>query len=129
MLKRLALISIVSIVCYGAVCHHHQDQDPNFGTIKGKVTDSVTGEPIIGATVLVNGTKLGAQTDPDGLYRIARIPPGEYMVICASVGYNTVEIPDIHLSEGMKRTLDVKLRLHRDWLGPTIHQDNARRSR
>ena len=35
-------------------------------TLKGKVVDAADGYPIIGATVVVDGTGLGAITDVDG---------------------------------------------------------------
>lgn len=50
------------------------------GKITGTVTDANTGEPLIGATVIVVGTKLGAKTDFDGNYVILNVPPGVYEV-------------------------------------------------
>ena len=38
------------------------------GKISGRVTDKETGEPLIGANVMVDGTPLGAATDTDGNY-------------------------------------------------------------
>lgn len=56
----------------------------------GTVTDS-TGEPVIGASVLVLGTNLGAATDIDGNFSIRGIKPGAKIKI-ASVGCKPVEI-------------------------------------
>ena len=39
-------------------------------TVKGKVAD-VNGEPLIGVTVIEQGTVNGVMTDPDGLYTIS----------------------------------------------------------
>ena len=33
------------------------------GVVKGKVTDAVTGDPLIGANIMVKGTRIGATTD------------------------------------------------------------------
>lgn len=46
------------------------------GKIAGRVLDSQTNEPLIGANVSVKGTFLGAATDVDGFYTINNIPPG-----------------------------------------------------
>ena len=46
------------------------------GRIKGTVLDIDTKEPLVGATVLVTGTKLGASTGADGSYAIAGVPAG-----------------------------------------------------
>src|SRR5262245_12489608 len=57
------------------------------GTISGRVTDGVTGAPVAGAQLTVEGTRLGAVADDSGWYRIARIPPGTYSVGVRRIGY------------------------------------------
>ena len=44
------------------------------------------GEPIVGATVLVEGTKLGTQTDIDGRFRIANVPQSAQNLRVSYVG-------------------------------------------
>ena len=44
-------------------------------TVNGIVKDT-TGEPVIGANVLVKGTTIGIITDIDGKYEISNIPAG-----------------------------------------------------
>ncbi|MDP4186153.1 MAG: SusC/RagA family TonB-linked outer membrane protein [Bacteroidota bacterium] len=48
--------------------------------LTGKVTSSTSGEPIIGASVLVKGTSIGAVTDMDGKYSLSNIPPDATLV-------------------------------------------------
>ncbi len=59
--------------------------------VKGKVVDT-QGEPLIGATVLVEKTTVGTVTDLNGLFEI-EIPPGENTLIVSSVGYGSMNIP------------------------------------
>ena len=62
------------------------------GTIKGKVTDKQTGEPIPFATILIldDGVQIkGANTDFDGNYIIANVPVGTYTLKVSNIGYNT----------------------------------------
>jgi len=47
-------------------------------TIKGIVTDKQNGEPVIGAVVMLHGTKYGTTTGLDGSYKIADVPAGAY---------------------------------------------------
>ena len=54
-------------------------------TVTGVVTDE-GGEPIVGATVLVEGTKLGTQTDIDGRFRIANVPQSAQNLRVSYVG-------------------------------------------
>lgn len=57
-------------------------------SIYGTVTDQ-KGEPVIGASVYLEGTQKGAQTDFDGQYVITNVPPGSYNLIASYLGYET----------------------------------------
>jgi len=48
------------------------------GTISGIVTDAITGETVIGANVVLQGTTVGSTTDIDGKFSIDNIKPGTY---------------------------------------------------
>ena len=43
------------------------------GRISGKVTDQETGEPLVGANVVLLGTSLGAATDINGEFLVNKI--------------------------------------------------------
>ena len=60
------------------------------GKVSGKVVDA-TGEPVIGASILVKGTSNGAVTDFDGNYTIQSVPQGASLVF-SYVGYRTQTI-------------------------------------
>ncbi|MAO65587.1 MAG: TonB-dependent receptor [Balneola sp.] len=57
------------------------------GTITGTVTDAKTGEPLIGATVILEGTQLGDATNTEGRYTINNIPTKTYNVKASFVGF------------------------------------------
>ncbi len=59
-------------------------------TITGTLTDGGTGEPLIGASVLVKGTTRGTVTDVDGSYSVAA-DEGETLII-SYTGYGTKEV-------------------------------------
>lgn len=60
-------------------------------TISGVVVDA-TGEPVIGASVLVAGTNIGTITDYDGLFTIS-VPVSAKTLIISFVGMETQEVP------------------------------------
>lgn len=60
--------------------------------IRGKVIDSGTNEPLIGATIQVKGTTIGALTDTDGTYTI-NIPNESATLVFSFIGYATQEVP------------------------------------
>ena len=57
--------------------------------VRGKVIDKDDNEPLIGASVILKGTKLGTATDIDGNFAI-RVPKGSQLVI-SYVGFVTQE--------------------------------------
>lgn len=57
------------------------------GSVAGRVTDARSGLAIGGATVEIQGTRLGAITSIDGRYRIAVVPAGEQIVVARRIGY------------------------------------------
>ncbi len=79
------------------------------GKIAGKITDAATGEPLIGANIIIMGTSLGAATDFDGNYFIINIPPGKYEVKASSIGYNAVIIQNVKVSVDQTTKLNFEL--------------------
>ena len=57
------------------------------GSMEGYVRDASTREPLIGATVYIEGTTKGAITDLNGYYNLSGINPGEYVFIASYLGY------------------------------------------
>ncbi len=60
------------------------------GKITGVVVDKTTGEPLIGANVMINELKKGASTNSSGEYIIINVRPGLYSVRVSYIGYNSV---------------------------------------
>jgi len=67
MLKRFA-IGLLFIIAIPVLSY------AQYGRIMGKVTDSQTNEPLVGATVELQGTTFGASTDINGKYVILNVP-------------------------------------------------------
>jgi len=57
------------------------------GSIKGRVTDKETGEPLIGANVFIQSTGMGASADLEGRFHLRGIPPGTYSLKVSYIGY------------------------------------------
>lgn len=68
------------------------DPEPQQQQANGKVTDSNTGEPLIGATIMVKGTTIGVTTSIEGTYTI-NVPDNSATLVFSYVGYTTQEIP------------------------------------
>lgn len=79
------------------------------GKIAGTITDSQTKEPLVGAAVVVEGTRLGAATNVDGYYVILNVPPGKYNLTVSSVGYSRKTIAGITVSVDLTSTQNAQL--------------------
>ena len=79
------------------------------GRISGKVTDQQTGEPLIGANIIVLGTSLGAATDVNGEYLITNLSAGQYKVKASYIGYQDVTINDVLVTSGLTTRLNFEL--------------------
>ena len=70
------------------------------GKISGHVSDSKTGEALIGVSIFLEGTEKGAITDVDGNYLIKDVPVGSHSLRCQMVGYSTFRIEEINVKDG-----------------------------
>lgn len=80
---KISFLLTLAFIC-GGLAHAQQI------SVSGTVTDA-SGEPIIGATVMAEGTANGTSTDLDGNYSITADALG--MLKFSYVGYTTQSIP------------------------------------
>ena len=81
----------------------------NTGKIAGTIKDSQTGEPVIGASILIQGTTQGAAANFDGYYVILNVQPGKYTLVISAVGYKKTSIEQVSVSIDQTTTIDVSL--------------------
>ena len=79
-----------------------------FGQIQGVISDSTTKQPLFGASVIIQGTAMGAATDLDGNYKLSQISPGRYTIIISYIGYKEKSIAVV-VDAGVTRKLYVAL--------------------
>ncbi|TRZ77003.1 MAG: carboxypeptidase-like regulatory domain-containing protein [Deltaproteobacteria bacterium] len=51
------------------------------GSVKGIVTDSVKGQPVINLTIFITSTTFGTTTNQSGEYHLDKLPPGDYTLM------------------------------------------------
>ena len=56
-------------------------------TVSGNVTDAVTGQPVPYASIHLDGTTIGVNSDNEGHYYIS--VPHDGMLVFSSIGYKT----------------------------------------
>ncbi|QHV97729.1 TonB-dependent receptor [Spirosoma endbachense] len=84
------------------------------GVIKGRATDAVTGQPVIGATLLLENTKLYGISGLDGSYSIKNVPAGTYKIRVSYVSYRTKTLDISITGADQIITLDLPLETEND---------------
>lgn len=91
------------------------------GKLAGVIKDKNTGEPLIGANVIIVGkwlsngkigklnTSIGAATDVDGHYFILNLSPDRYVVEARMMGYQSQRVVNLLIESGRTVKLDYAL--------------------
>lgn len=82
-------------------------------TVKGIVVSEEDGEPIIGASVLVEGTTQGAITDMDGKFVLNGLPASAKTLKISYVGMKEVKVP-------IKPNLTISMKSDSEMLGEVV---------
>lgn len=79
------------------------------GSLSGQITDANTGEPLGGATVMIENTSRGTTSDfLNGEFSLRRIPVGEQTIIFRYMGYVSQTF-SVTIEEGVTSELNVEL--------------------
>ena len=84
-------------------------------TLKGKVISKESDEVILGSYVYLKGQKTKAQTDERGNFKIEKICPGTYLLVCEMSSFNKVET-SITLKDHDELTENLSLETHDEHL-------------
>lgn len=79
------------------------------GKLVGKVTDAQSREAVIGASVVIEGTSMGAATDIEGDFVILNVPPGTYRVAASAVGYVKMTMAEVIVNVDLTTRVDFQL--------------------
>lgn len=99
-------------------------------SLRGVVTEAETGEPIIGATVVLKGTTIGTITEMDGSYTLKDIVPGRYNVEAKLLGYDPMEVQEVLIAGNKEVIVNFALKENNKLLGeivirPTVSKEKA----
>jgi hypothetical protein len=119
-MKRLILTAILLVVC--GVCVDAQ-------TLRGTVTDAISGETLIGATVKIAELDgKAAVTDIDGNYRIDVGQSGRYTIETSYVGYEPSVMKEVLIAGAKEVVIDLALQENNQDLGEVIVRPRVNKS-
>lgn len=106
-------------------------------SLQGKITEEETGEPLIGAYIVLNKNGVfvtGTSTDIDGNFNIPNVDPGTYDVEVSYTGFQRKQITGIRVLAGKANRVDATLSSEAvtmeavevvDYKVPLVEQDNT----
>lgn len=103
MKKRMNLILATILTICGGVSIQAQ-------TVRGTVTDAISGEKLIGATVKVVETETGSVVDLEGNFRINIPQSGRYTLETSYVGYEPNVMKEVLVAGVKEVVIDIQLR-------------------
>ena len=93
--KIIAVVSVIFlIIAVGSLnlLANAPENEMQQSSVSGKITDSTTGESIVGANILVEGTTRGAISDINGAYTLTGVDRNAKLVF-SFIGYVTQVVP------------------------------------
>lgn len=96
-----AFLSLITVQAFGA--------DITDVDIKGRVKDSQSKEPLIGATVKVIGSDVASVTDIDGNFQLSGLKDGIYDIEIKYIGYKTAVKRQVKIEDNKVTTLDFEM--------------------
>lgn len=91
-------------------------------SIKGRVTDAITGEPLVGATVVLKGISSKAIVKLDGSFHFKNLKPGDYELVATYIGYSVAKAGPVHIASATDAAVIdlIASPLHSDLSGITV---------
>ncbi len=106
-MKTNHLLFIAILICFANAKSQNYVQ-----TVKGKVSDKVTGIGIPGVIVrMMNDTskKIGTTTDENGFYKLKSVPIGRRGFVFIFMGYSNSVANDVIVTSGKETNLDMEM--------------------
>jgi hypothetical protein len=110
--KMMGVVRIITILCIAWISVGNTLAQPQGAVIRGKVMDSVTGEPISKATVSIRERKIETLTSETGEFQLLDIAPGEIELYATTVGFGLVR-QRMEIAAGSRIDVDI-------FLGPEV---------
>lgn len=105
--SKYSWLALLALLAASFLALESKAQDGN--SIVGKVTDSQSGEPLTGATIAIQNTKLGVSADSRGYFELNRIPIEKGTIVVTYVGYEDYSL-EFDLKKNQAPVLNIKMK-------------------
>lgn len=105
--RRTLVSSLIVALCFAGTLPAQSTIE--FASIKGKVVEADSKQPIAYVDVFIKSLGRGDVTDQNGLYEIKNVPPGSYDLTFSRQGYKTLNFREVSLSPGAELRFDAEM--------------------
>ncbi len=78
-------------------------------TVKGRITDKVTGNGLPGAIVQLRGTTNAVSANENGYFHLTAVPVGRQAFVFSYTGYKAMPVTDVIVTSGKETVLNIEL--------------------
>jgi hypothetical protein len=80
-------------------------------TIRGTVVDKVSKTSLPGATIAIlkSDPLIGSTTDPDGNFKLTKVPVGSHTIKISFIGYKEMVLPNVIVNSGKEVVLNIPI--------------------
>ena len=107
-IREVSIFALLIFVC-STLCAADPGKDKSGSAITGRIIDAQTGEPLIGATIMLENKFGGTKSNLDGEYLIKGLSPGKYTLQVSNIGYVRLLTEDIKVSENEPTIVNIRL--------------------
>jgi hypothetical protein len=102
----LRLLMLIAV--FGAVRVNAQSLTQ---TIRGTIIDKISKAPLPGASIVIVDTNpmIGTTTDPDGNFKLPKVPVGNHNLKVTFIGYLDMNLPNVIVNSGKEVVLNIPL--------------------
>lgn len=80
------------------------------GTIRGRVFDEKTNEPLPFVNIIISGTNIGSTSDLDGNFLFTGVQPGFVSLSASFVGFEPATTPEFMVTNARTSTIEIPMR-------------------
>jgi hypothetical protein len=99
-----------AVIVPSAKCEEMRHPEQKEGTIKGYIIDSESQSPLTGVNISLMHTQMGAITDDNGIFKIEKLPVGNYILQFDYMGYQELKKTDIIVKSQRTTFIHVELK-------------------
>src|SRR5688572_26831000 len=101
----LSLVLLIPTIVFA----QSEQEESRTSTIRGRVIDERSQQPIERARIALKGSKLGAMSNRLGEYRIEKVPVGHYVLLVSAPGFEMVS-SEVIVGSARQAVIDFSLR-------------------